>query len=654
MYWIAIEDINGTRYGNGPIITATSWTYAPRLDRAGQFLFAMPAADPRAADVQPKRVAHCYVVDRNGLQDMGAGVIDEITVSASNEGTLLNVSGPDLLSELTRRTCGDLLLKETTIEHPSECQYRNEWGDHPWSFVDMTEAVDGSVGDTGTFVATSDPEGIIFGAGENNYFGHYVVYVRHDVAFTGLDFTLVYANAHTDITWELEYWNTESQDWDGLSFEDTTIGANGATFGQSGRWSWEAPSGWGIAEDATYYEVRFFVSAGENYNIPSGDPNVPPTSAADASDAVGFSDIAVVYDEPTYTALENVMSKAPEGWYVDASQGYATMTPAAGIMAELAGESVLEALVLLTEQSGQHFIKSPSGRLVQWLGKDQRHSGIIAIGGAYSLGNSSTASMCFIADGGLTQIHDGGELASRIYPTGGGTGAGRVSLVDCTRTPAAGYTLDKTNNCLIRDGAEATGPRIDNVQSFPDVNSIGMSKTAREEASNQLYDRAYEWLRTHSATVFDRADVAYDVPTAYRLRVLGLNQVLLPGYLLRVRYRERRGSYTVLDIDKDLWIIASTVRVDNNGIATTDLEVATIDRQFMSEAEWVAQELRKARYQRNRQAGQGGHVSQTAGIPYTITIDGGQVSSIGKIRPVADGTYTSVYVRKGVIVDGTT
>jgi hypothetical protein len=33
--WIDIEDLQGNRYGAGPILTATGWEHTRRLDRAG-------------------------------------------------------------------------------------------------------------------------------------------------------------------------------------------------------------------------------------------------------------------------------------------------------------------------------------------------------------------------------------------------------------------------------------------------------------------------------------------------------------------------------------------------------------------------------------------------------------------------------------------
>lgn len=105
--WIDVENASGTRYGDGPIRTATGWTSTRRLDRAGEFSFTMPASDPRllcadgTALLQHKRVVRCWAADENGIREKGAGIIDTIEWSVdANGATMLTVSRKRPITEL--------------------------------------------------------------------------------------------------------------------------------------------------------------------------------------------------------------------------------------------------------------------------------------------------------------------------------------------------------------------------------------------------------------------------------------------------------------------------------------------------------------------------------------------------------------------------
>lgn len=108
---IDIEDSSGTKYGSGPIRTASRWKSVYRLDRAGTFSFEMPASDPRAAMVVEKRVARCWTGVLGAIYEVGSGVIDKIDLETDPSGAhVLKVSGDDILRELTYRSVGDLQI----------------------------------------------------------------------------------------------------------------------------------------------------------------------------------------------------------------------------------------------------------------------------------------------------------------------------------------------------------------------------------------------------------------------------------------------------------------------------------------------------------------------------------------------------------------
>lgn len=112
-FWIDVENASGIKQGDGPIISAEYWESVVRMDRAGSFSFSMPASDTRAVIVQPKLIARCYARVQDNVTEIGAGIIDKITLTVGAQGqTMLVVSGDDLLRELTNRSVGFLELTD--------------------------------------------------------------------------------------------------------------------------------------------------------------------------------------------------------------------------------------------------------------------------------------------------------------------------------------------------------------------------------------------------------------------------------------------------------------------------------------------------------------------------------------------------------------
>lgn len=110
-YWVDIEDSSGNRIGRGPL-RATNFRHDARLSASGDFSFTVYGSDPNLSALGEKRVAVCKYIDHSGaLQTFGGGVIDKITRVIEADGRLvINVSGNDLVRELTNRTVGSLDL----------------------------------------------------------------------------------------------------------------------------------------------------------------------------------------------------------------------------------------------------------------------------------------------------------------------------------------------------------------------------------------------------------------------------------------------------------------------------------------------------------------------------------------------------------------
>ncbi len=319
---------------------------------------------------------------------------------------------------------------------------------------------------------------------------------------------------------------------------------------------------------------------------------------------------------------------------------------------QMAGESVLETLVRIAEQTGEHFILSPTPRRVLWLRTDQRDTGLRAVSGGEPLalaGNTNALQLT-----GLTEQQDAYDLCSRVYPTGGGTGTNRVTLAHCTRPIPDGYTIDKIANYLKRDATETAIGRIERAPPWADINAVNETDTQMEFASNALFDQAYEHLRKNSCTSTHR--ITGDVPRVYACEVAECNHILLPGHLLRVVYRRMVGSFKALAIDASLWILGTTLRVDRNGARTVALTLATVDQQPMSDVEILTRQVRELKALRAHDTADAAFSSNTRGMPIYASASNGRVTSIVK-RPISalidNGTYTSITFRDGVAIDGT-
>lgn len=110
-FWINVETPTGTILGDGPIITASRWSHTLLLDASGVFNFSVPLNDPRINLLQPKRIVRCYITTPSGIREFGSGIIDTLEPNINESGiAILNVSGNDMLRDLTTRSVGFLEL----------------------------------------------------------------------------------------------------------------------------------------------------------------------------------------------------------------------------------------------------------------------------------------------------------------------------------------------------------------------------------------------------------------------------------------------------------------------------------------------------------------------------------------------------------------
>lgn len=597
--WIDVENASGTRYGDGPIRTATSWTSTRRLDRAGEFSFTMPASDPRllcsdgTALLQHKRVVRCWAADADGIREKGAGIIDTIEWNVDASGaTMLTVAGSDLLRELANRTVGDLELFEAVTYTP-RLEYQPVYS-------------------------------VITIPGNVNLNTDNFVFVRYARPFSKITFNLNTFNASETSTLQIQYYNAQDADaptWEAVGgvVNTTNVGTGEhiIPFGQDGYIEFDPPTGWTL--DDGYYTIRIFDQETE-------------------IDQFYVQSCTVTIVEPVTDGLQRIMALAPEGWSLDPAGMYATWDisedEAKSVYMQFAGESVLSALVLLAEQTGEHFTLSAAARRVWWIGEAQESSGIRAVqstdatlGGAFAPDAASQAIM-LITD--LSKASDSYELYTRAYAYGAGVGSGRLTMEKTTRS-TSGYTLGTLGAYLEADAAIAIYGRIDKREDYPDIAPVDTSAAQIVNAANTLYDRVLANLRR-------KCQLQY----AYSLEVVPSKYEVWPGQTIRVDYHEWVENFHAVNIsDLTLWVLETTQAIDDSGAQTVAFTVATVDYWSLNDFRAVARLMGKVETDRSVDVPATGYTSIAAGNPVTLDVQNGQVLSVGRVVPIADGLYPS-------------
>lgn len=286
---------------------------------------------------------------------------------------------------------------------------------------------------------------------------------------------------------------------------------------------------------------------------------------------------------------------------------------------ELSGESVLEALNRLAEQTGENFIRSYAGRRVLWLGRDKRVADVRALSGGDMIAQESRAELVRITN--IVEQQAAYDLATRVYVYGGDVGDSRVTLATTTRQPPSGYVLSKADNYLERSAA--VGTLIEKLLEFTDVVPTDSSQSVLGYSSNTIFDRAYEWLVRHSAT--DATRVTGDMPRAYDLEITKVERPIYPGHAIQVVYYRAVDDVPVISINQYLWILSVIQRVDSNGALTVALEVSTIDEPIKDDSAALVEAIRtlSANNRRNQvpRSESGGQIVVTYPSHTAVTLD---------------------------------
>lgn len=588
--WIEVTNSSGVRYGDGPIITATGWKYTRGLDTVGRFSFSMPAADPMAQWIKNKRYAHCWGApdDANGwpggLQDLGEGIIEQIELQIEPSGAeMLSISGSDLLSELANVTVGDLDLFYDEVRAPDEVK---------------------KVPTSGASVVWHPGDTIDLVGGENRSY----IYVYDDDEFIGVTFNVGSPVNTKSATLLAQYFNEDSspQGWEELLLTDGTRSA-GKPFAVDGTVTFEPPGGWGKTVYGKYI-VRFYCVTA----------NLDP---------VQFNTISIIVRQPTATALADTMALAPAGWSLDPEGKLETIKT---VYLRMNKESVLATLGRIAEQVGEHFMLSPTGRRVFWIGTDKTDSNLRAIGPA-DPGTEPDDFTLYIRN--LQRTLDSYLLFTRIYASGGGVGNERITLSDATNTAPAGCTMNAGEGWLQIDAAVAEYGRIDNPADYPDIVAPDNSHAAQAHAGNALLQQAYEDLRRGS-----------ELQEAYQVVVVPAKYRVWPGQTIDISYHKwTADGYHEINIEDTLWVLSVETNVTAAGeVYTVGLAVATVDYYPVFDGLRQAQEINAARSSRGQSLPESGLTDSNIGNVESIHVKNGKVTHLIKkpaVIPYPDGAY---------------
>lgn len=267
----------------------------------------------------------------------------------------------------------------------------------------------------------------------------------------------------------------------------------------------------------------------------------------------------------------------------------------AAVFLTMAEESALEALIRVTEITGETFTTGLLDRKLIWLGRDARPSGLRAVGHADPIAVRSADEILLIVDAEETQ--DAEDLVSRVYVYGAGTGTSRLQPYWATLEPPDGYVLNRELGYIERTAAVAAMGVIECAQQWDDiVPAVGgtPSEQARVQAANQLVMQGVSYLELHSCT--DTDPDTGDVPKFYHLTLAKSTRPIMPGYTLTVRYSHWRDGVLAFRLDGELWITGVDREVAPDGsMVTVGVDVATVPRPPMSLTQLQLRELRRMR-----------------------------------------------------------
>lgn len=283
------------------------------------------------------------------------------------------------------------------------------------------------------------------------------------------------------------------------------------------------------------------------------------------------------------------VARAP-GWSLDTTNGYATTSRL--IYARFVGESVLEALTMMSDRIREHFIYRPqlsgSDRQVIWIRGATVDSGVRAIqGSGEPVALESNPDICLIQD--LNIVEDAHDLINLVFPYGAGQGAARLDLSASSYGQIEffpPFQIYPPDNYIDYAPTGYTIPQreIDGLE-FKEISPISNTDADLQAAADMLADATMRWLERYG-----EPQVFYD------LDVVQLPARVQPGQTIQVIYYEEDAGGTVVhDIDTDLIVLNIATRYGNDGARFYRLRVSSTDRQPDSDSSVIVGRMREGR-----------------------------------------------------------
>lgn len=275
------------------------------------------------------------------------------------------------------------------------------------------------------------------------------------------------------------------------------------------------------------------------------------------------------------TAISAIENLAPAGW---------TFVPDPSpfhneIVYRFAGESVLQALIVMTDFFKTHF-RLDANRTVTMTSTFE-DSGIVALD-APLMGYIENPAACFISK--FSYMKEINSVVSRIYPYGGWYDGFfsdvfiGIDAVDSPNFPYTGYTHDLTvsSNWIQKTSTHSTYGLIERQVQYPQIKVTfftgGYSAAIWADLNNLIYNRAVADLELASVE-----------GEFYTLSLANCDRVLKPLQSLQVILDRTEGENRVLSVNETLFILESTIELTANGVRTTSLNVANIERYMRTD-----------------------------------------------------------------------
>ena len=260
---------------------------------------------------------------------------------------------------------------------------------------------------------------------------------------------------------------------------------------------------------------------------------------------------AVNQNEVANYPLGDVLAFAannPNSWQVTGNSTLST-----SLFAVFSDNTVFDTLSQLASKTAENFrfnqILSNGDRELYWYGQAQGSLLLTAVAD----GNADSPDICLVDN--ISELTLGQEVVTRIYPYGAGNALNRVTLIDSDVSVPSGYTINRTENYIERDGAS---PRIERAVSFKDILPLTNRRASYRTASNTLAKVAYNYLISRQPD-----------QKVYNLTISAFDRLPVVGERIRI-------DYTGFGLTVDTELIIIEVNLRSEFILTADLVVSTI------------------------------------------------------------------------------